>query len=593
MNLIDNPLMQDEMHPKKLEKYSFGVSLASIGVKLSNHIANHSIHVTQEEKDKWNSKEDFTQVLEQLYDKANVSDIPTKLSQLENDIHIVSENDVYSKSIIDQKLLNVNDSINTLSDRIDNVISDIDLSDYYNKSEIDDIISNLEVSGIAMAEANTTTLLPGAPATVAVTLVNNTLAFTFGIPQGEKGEQGERGLQGPKGDKGDKGDPGAPGQSGSISDSDWQEINDEIANKVQQISGDQYNELRSQLDNATQTIGAVNSTINEMQGQMNQFATYTDVDNKVAHQIYEKFDASTPSYSTLVSSLTDNGTRDVLSWSQIEQTTDRIDLIVSGTGSDYSNIYTAISAGLKEDTSFVNIIANQVNVSGDLQAKSLKAGTGPSIYIGNDSSNKPTIVFSDKADYTDSTAKNSIVIGNDAAKTNDTSVLIKSDGSGYLAKNNLQWDSNGNITITGKIHSSSFYSKSKRIIGTTTDEIVEINPVEDGANMYIVNTQSLYNSLTVKLPDSSINQGLEIYIIAPRITRDNGIIILNAGVMGESIQQHIYFPSSSSTEMSKSNNVEMPLNRTIHLKATNLSGIQPMWLILNDTEDLVTPYIRS
>lgn len=475
------------MHPKKLEKYSFVVQLASIIVKLSNHIANHSVHVTQEEKDKWNSKEDFTQVLEQLYDKANVSDIPTKLSQLENDINIVSENDVYSKSIIDQKLLNVNNSINTLSDRMDNIMSDIDLSDYYNKSEIDDIISNLEVSGITMAEANTTTLLPGAPATAAVTLVNNTLAFTFGIPQGEKGEQGERGLQGPKGDKGDKGDPGAPGQSGSISDSDWQEINDEIANKVQQISGDQYNELRSQLDNATQTIGTVKSTINEMQGQMNQFATYTDVDNKVAHQIYEKFDASTPSYSTLVSSLTDNGTKDVLSWSQIEQTTDRIDLIVSGTGSDYNNIYTAISAGLKGDTSFVNIIADKVNVSGDLQAKSLKAGTGPSIYIGNDSSNKPTIVFSDKADYTDSTAKNSIVIGNDSAKTNDTSVLIKSDGSGYLAKNNLQWDANGVVTINGSFSTgntaSGAYCKTyikNSVAGDPIPETIYYSPVSEG-----------------------------------------------------------------------------------------------------------------
>lgn len=512
MNLIDNPLMQDEMHPKKLEKYSFGVQLASIGVKLSNHIANHSVHVTQEEKDKWNSKEDFTQVLEQLYDKANVSDIPTKLSQLENDINTVSENDVYSKSIIDQKLLNVNNSINTLSDRIDNIISDIDLSDYYNKSEIDDIISNLEVSGITMAEANTTTLLPGAPATAAVTLVNNTLAFTFGIPQGEKGEQGERGLQGPKGDKGDKGDPGAPGQPGSISDSDWQEINDEIANKVQQISGDQYNELRSQLDNATQTIGTVKSTINEMQGQMNQFATYTDVDNKVAHQIYEKFDASTPSYSTLVSSLTDNGTRDVLSWSQIEQTTDRIDLIVSGTGSDYSNIYGAIKLGLQEDTSFVSIIADQVNVSGDLQAKSLKAGTGPSIYIGNDSSNKPTIVFSDKADYTDSTAKNSIVIGNDAAKTNDTSVLIKSDGSGYLAKGNLNWDSNGTVAINGSFSTgntaSGAYCKTETKISTSGNvlpETIYYSPYSEGTLKMGCNDSGAYIQLSGNDGGISIN----------------------------------------------------------------------------------------
>lgn len=512
MNLIDNPLMQDEMHPKKLEKYSFGVQLASIVVKLSNHIANHSVHVTQEEKDKWNSKEDFTQVLEQLYNKANVSDIPTKLSQLENDINTVSENDVYSKSIIDQKLLNVNNSINTLSDRIDNIISGIDLSDYYNKSEIDDIISNLEVSGITMAEANTTTLLPGAPATAAVTLVNNTLAFTFGIPQGEKGEQGERGLQGPKGDKGDKGDPGAPGQPGSISDSDWQEINDEIANKVQQISGDQYNELRSQLDNATQTIGTVKSTINEMQGQMNQFATYTDVDNKVAHQIYEKFDASTPSYSTLVSSLTDNGTRDVLSWSQIEQTTDRIDLIVSGTGSDYSNIYGAIKLGLQEDTSFVSIIADQVNVSGDLQAKSLKAGTGPSIYIGNDSSNKPTIVFSDKADYTDSTAKNSIVIGNDAAKTNDTSVLIKSDGSGYLAKGNLNWDSNGTVAINGSFSTgntaSGAYCKTETKISTSGNvlpETIYYSPYSEGTLKMGCNDSGAYIQLSGNDGGISIN----------------------------------------------------------------------------------------
>lgn len=529
MNLIDSPLMQDEMHPKKLEKYSFGVQLASIGVKLSNHIANHSVHVTQEEKDKWNSKEDFTQVLEQLYNKANVSDIPTKLSQLENDINIVSENDVYFKSTIDQKLLNVNDQINTLSDRIDNIISDIDLSDYYNKSEIDDIISNLEVSGIAMAEANTTTLLPGAPATAAVTLVNNTLAFTFGIPQGEKGEQGERGLQGPKGDKGDKGDPGAPGQPGSISDSDWQEINDEIANKVQQISGDQYNELRSQLDNATQTIGTVRSTIDEMQGQMNQFATYTDVDNKVAHQIYEKFDASTPSYSTLVSSLTDNGTRDVLSWSQIEQTTDRIDLIVSGTGSDYSNIYGAIKLGLQEDTSFVSIIADQVNVSGDLQAKSLKAGNGPSIYIGNDSSNKPTIVFSDKADYTDSTAKNSIVIGNDSAKTNDTSVLIKSDGSGYLAKGNLNWDSNGTVAINGSFSTgntaSGAYCKTETKISTSGNvlpETIYYSPYSEGTLKMGCNDSGAYIQL------SGNDGGISIEG-ASGIIRSNHILISGEG----------------------------------------------------------------
>ena len=62
----------------------------------------------------------------------------------------------------------------------------------------------------------TTTLPPGAPASVSVSVVGDTLHLTFQIPQGQTGVAGPAGPEGPQGIPGPTGEPGTPGESGEV-----------------------------------------------------------------------------------------------------------------------------------------------------------------------------------------------------------------------------------------------------------------------------------------------------------------------------------------------------------------------------------------
>ncbi|MEQ1747970.1 MAG: hypothetical protein ABL974_01000, partial [Prosthecobacter sp.] len=58
------------------------------------------------------------------------------------------------------------------------------------------------------------TLLPGEQAFVTLTVTDETLHFTFGIPRGDEGVQGQNGADGgagPQGEPGSQGEPGAQG----------------------------------------------------------------------------------------------------------------------------------------------------------------------------------------------------------------------------------------------------------------------------------------------------------------------------------------------------------------------------------------------
>ena len=65
-----------------------------------------------------------------------------------------------------------------------------------------------------------TTLNPGDPATVGVSITGGVLVFTFGIPQGVDGAQGNDGPEGPQGIPGPAGEPGAPGANGEVTFAD-------------------------------------------------------------------------------------------------------------------------------------------------------------------------------------------------------------------------------------------------------------------------------------------------------------------------------------------------------------------------------------
>jgi hypothetical protein len=58
------------------------------------------------------------------------------------------------------------------------------------------LINNIATVNAAQVDA-TTTLPPGDPASVSVSVVGDTLHLTFGIPQGVDGPQGNDGPEGP------------------------------------------------------------------------------------------------------------------------------------------------------------------------------------------------------------------------------------------------------------------------------------------------------------------------------------------------------------------------------------------------------------
>jgi len=65
-----------------------------------------------------------------------------------------------------------------------------------------------------------TTLNPGDPATVGVSIMGSVLHLTFGIPQGVDGAQGNDGPEGPQGIPGPPGEPGSPGLPGEVTFAD-------------------------------------------------------------------------------------------------------------------------------------------------------------------------------------------------------------------------------------------------------------------------------------------------------------------------------------------------------------------------------------
>jgi hypothetical protein len=60
-----------------------------------------------------------------------------------------------------------------------------------------------------------TTLPPGSPVAVSVTVTGNELHFTFDIPEGAQGPSGSDGSEGPMGPEGPQGPQGLPGEVSS------------------------------------------------------------------------------------------------------------------------------------------------------------------------------------------------------------------------------------------------------------------------------------------------------------------------------------------------------------------------------------------
>lgn len=145
-------LMEHEHHhmPHDFEhlKIAMAQYYASLLTKLKDHIDDHNVHVTLEEKERWNKKADGLSLEElelKLLKKANISDIPTLISELKNDVPYLTAESLNAKlnaldfvtwADLKYKDYITADEVNRLIHNIVIDPSNINLYDYVKKNEL-------------------------------------------------------------------------------------------------------------------------------------------------------------------------------------------------------------------------------------------------------------------------------------------------------------------------------------------------------------------------------------------------------------------------------------------------------------------------
>ena len=88
-----------------------------------------------------------------------------------------------------------------------------------------DLIDAIQTITAAQVDG-TNTLPPGEPALVTLSVLGQTLHFTFDLPQGFNGADGSNGSDGSQGEPGTQGEPGPQGEPGEVS---LQQLTDAVA----------------------------------------------------------------------------------------------------------------------------------------------------------------------------------------------------------------------------------------------------------------------------------------------------------------------------------------------------------------------------
>lgn len=249
------------------------VGISNIDSRLQQHIDNNNVHITEEERKKLSelvNKEDSvideSSVAISLKNKADKTEIPTKVSQLVNDkgyittipdyyiteaelaikdylptadyrkqiLEVINGQDItladyYTKEEINVNMMPLFQSIEEVKRFISNINSINNLDYYYTKDEVDNQINEVETqivnNVITDTQVTINTIEANQIPSASANLTNGILTIILNIPKGQKGDPGQNGHDGKN---------GADGKDAiaQISDADWQRINTLVTNAV-------------------------------------------------------------------------------------------------------------------------------------------------------------------------------------------------------------------------------------------------------------------------------------------------------------------------------------------------------------------------
>lgn len=125
----EHPHMYHDFEHMKIAMAQYYASLLT---KLKDHIDDRNVHVTLEEKERWNKKADGLSLEElemKLLKKANISDIPTLISELKNDVPYLTA-----------------DTLKTILAGLDYITwADLKYKDYITTDEVNRLIRNIVI----------------------------------------------------------------------------------------------------------------------------------------------------------------------------------------------------------------------------------------------------------------------------------------------------------------------------------------------------------------------------------------------------------------------------------------------------------------
>lgn len=464
----------------------------SILSQFTNHKNNNDVHVTKEDREKWDNKADKVSLYdleERIVDKASKKDIPTLVSELKNDVPYLTASTIDAK--LDDK------GYVTWEDIKNNVSKNLNLDDYLTKTQADNTyakksdmtgyITSSTISnylGDCIKKNSTLFYYNGSPISfggsisaptggegggesvdpiiIPYTLPQATSSVLGGIKIGYQPISGTK-IYAVELDNEGKAFVRVPWVAAESSDQGGgsSEIPEDIQEQIDALTT-QINSLIDYI-NGQQLIDKVTTIVDQKTGSWTTIVT--DLQNlRSALQILrdevtilsEYEDQDLHGYiSALTTRVSEIGATAsmVASGLQYDETT--------GTWVVNPNVMAAIIAEVEGDSSLISLIADRVDVSGTLNTTDLTINGGKSRF--------------------------------------------NQDGSGYVANGNISWDANGNVFIKESVTDNKVNkytaTPSQAVLLSATDPsdiIIEyIGGGQGQAGMH----------LTVALPDPTTCEG--------------------------------------------------------------------------------------